>query len=139
VTQDGVAYLRSVENRYDAIVVDVFGSNNTVPRCFTTQGLLRSVQRALSPSGIFVMNVITRDDRDKRAETIARRAQSVGMSVRLFDWLGEDNRNTLIAAGGAHHITLPSGREPEDVEEDMDGLTCRRLEKKRKTLARKRN
>jgi spermidine synthase len=129
VTQDGVAYLQTVQKKYDAVVIDVFGSNNTVPECFTTHALFQSVTQALSPSGIMVMNVITRDDDDERAEIIAHKAQAVGILIRLFDWPGETDRNTLILGNGPEKLTIPSGREPEDVEDDMEGLICRSLKK----------
>ncbi len=131
VTQDGVVYLRNVQTPYDAIVIDVFDSNNTVPTCFTTPALFQSVRQALSPTGVMVMNVITKEDSDKRAEKIARNAQKADMPIRLYDWPGETDRNTLILGGGVATYSIPSGREPEDVEEDMEGLTCRALKKAR--------
>jgi spermidine synthase len=130
VTQDGIAYLQTLQKQYDAVVVDVFGFDNTVPPCFTDIPFFRSVKQALSPSGIMVMNFITKDDRDKRAEKVARNAHAAGMPIRLFDWPGETDRNTLILGGGPAQFDIPSGREPEDMEEDMQGLVCRRLKKK---------
>ena len=136
ITQDGVIYLQTVQQRYDSIVVDVFGANNTVPRCFTSKDLFRSVKKALSPSGIMVMNVITKNDRDKCAEKIAHSAQDAGMKIRLYDWPGETDRNTLILGGGPHKLNIPSGREPSDVEEDMEGLICRPLKKRAQARTR---
>jgi spermidine synthase len=129
VTQDGVVYLRTVQKRFDAVIVDVFGSNNAVPARFTHKMFFQSVKKVLSSSGIMVMNVITQDDDDKRVEKTARNAQAAGMSIRLFDWPGETDRNTLILGGGPTKFTIPSGREPEEVEEDMEGLICRSLKK----------
>jgi len=129
VTEDGITYLNTVQKKYDAIVVDVFGSNNTVPSCFTTTELFESAKRALSSSGIVVMNFITRNNRDKRADKVARNMEAAGLFVRLFDWPGETDRNTLILGGGPPQFTIPSGREPEDIEEDMAGLICRTLKK----------
>jgi len=131
VTQDGITYLRAVQKPYDAVVIDVFGSDNTVPPCFTTTSLFKLVKQALSPSGIMVMNVMTKNNRDKRAEKVARNAEAAGMPIRLFDWPGETDRNTLILGGGPATFNIPSGREPEDVEDDMKGLVCRPLSKSR--------
>jgi spermidine synthase len=131
VTQDGVAFLKEAHKRYDAIVIDVFGANNTVPDCFTAKSLFQSVIKALAPSGIMVMNVMAKNDRDKQPEKIARNAQAAGMRIRLFDWPGETDRNTLILGNGPAKFDIPSGREPEDVEEDMEGLICRPLRKSR--------
>ena len=127
VTQDGIAYLSTTHKRYDAVVVDVFDSDNKVPSCFTTISLFQSVRQVLSPSGIMVMNVISKNNLDKRARKIARNAQAAGMAIRLFDWPGEINRNTLILGGGPSKFNIPSGREPEDIEDDMEGLVCRSL------------
>jgi spermidine synthase len=127
VTQDGIIYLKTVQKKYDAIVIDVFSSKNTVPRCFTTADIFQSIKQALTPIGIMVMNFITKDDHDKRAEKAARHAETTGMPIRLYDWPGEINRNTVIVGGGQENFIIPSGREPEDVEDDMDGLICRTL------------
>jgi spermidine synthase len=132
VTQDGVDFINETPERYDAVVIDVFGSNNTVPACFTTEALFGSAAQVLTPSGIMVMNVITKDDHDKRAKKIARNAQAAGMDIRLFDWPGETDRNTIILGGGRVKFDIPSGREPEDVEEDMEGLVCSTLKKPKK-------
>lgn len=131
ITQDGVTYLQTSQQLYDAVVIDVFDSRNTVPACFTTTALFESVRQVLSLSGIMVMNIITKNDLDKRAQKVARKAQAAGMPIRLFDWPGEMNRNTLIFGGGPDQLNIPSGREPEDVEDDMEGLVCRALKKKR--------
>jgi spermidine synthase len=130
ITKDGIAYLRTTQNTYDAIVIDVFGSRNTVPASFTTPAFFKLVKQTLSASGIMVMNFITKDNRDKRAEKVARHAQLSDMSIRLFDWPGQSDRNTLILGGGPAKLTIPSGREPEDVEDDMQGLVCRTLKNK---------
>jgi spermidine synthase len=127
VTSDGVAYLQRTETKYDAIVIDVFATSNIVPPCFTTTEFFKSVKKALSAKGIMVMNVITRDNRDKRAAKIADHAKDAGFDIRLYDWPGEQDRNTLVLGGGQPGYSIPSGREPEEVEEDMEGLICRRL------------
>ncbi|MGB9153250.1 MAG: fused MFS/spermidine synthase [Alphaproteobacteria bacterium] len=131
VTQDGITYLRTVRKHYDAVVIDVFGSDNAVPTCFTTTTLFQLVRKALSPSGILVMNVMTKNNRDKRAEKIARNAQAAGMAIRLLDWPGETDRNTLVIGGGPAKFNIPSGREPENVKDDLKGLICRPVNKLR--------
>jgi len=127
VTGDGVAYLKRTPHRYDAIIIDVFDMNNKVPDCFTAKALFRLVKKSLTQDGIMVMNVITKNNRDKRADKIADNVKAAGLPVRLYDWPGEDMRNTLIMGGGKPSYTIPSGREPEEIEEDLEGLVCRRL------------
>lgn len=125
IAQDGVTYLRRAKKLYDAVIIDVFDANNTVPRCFTTTSLFTAARQALSPSGIMVMNWITKNDQDKRIEKVARNALAAGLPIRIFDWPGQTDRNTILLGGGPSKLTIPSGREPEDVEDDFEGMTCR--------------
>jgi predicted membrane-bound spermidine synthase len=129
VRRDGVAYLRTTRKFYDAIVVDVFGGNNVVPRAFTRPTFFQRVENALSPSGIVIMNVITPDDKDRQADVIARHAETAGMNVTLFDWPGQKNRNTLIVGGPVQRVHIPSGQEPNWIKQDMKGLVRRRAKK----------
>ena len=128
VRRDGIAYLRAAQQRYDAVVVDVFGSHNNVPRPFTTAPFFRSVTDILPPSGVMIMNVITANDKDRRADLIARKAEAAGMDVSLFDWPRQKDRNSLIVSG-APRLILPSGYEPTWIKEDLRGLIRRKPKK----------
>ncbi|MDR3448935.1 MAG: fused MFS/spermidine synthase [Alphaproteobacteria bacterium] len=130
ICRDGIAYLRTTCKKYDAVVIDVFGSHNNVPPMFTTEAFFRAVARVLSPSGLMAMNVITANDRDKRAAIIAQRAEAAGMGIALFDWPGQKDRNSLITGNAPRRLRLPSGREPAWMREDMRGLTRLGLRKR---------
>jgi len=126
VRRDGIGYLRLTRKTYDAVVIDVFGSDNTVPRPFTTDAFFRRVGAVLSSSGLIIMNVITADDTDKRADTIARQAESTGMPITLFDWPRHKDRNTVIVGGDIRRAAIPSGHEPAWMRADFKGLVRRK-------------
>ncbi len=130
IRRDGIAYLRNSRRKYDAVVVDVFSSDNGIPQSFVTESFFRKVGRVLSPAGLMIMNVITADDNDRRADIIARQAQLSGMDITLFDWPGEKDRNSLIVSGMTQHMHIPSGHEPAWIKADLKGL-IRRKPKKR--------
>lgn len=129
VRRDGIAYLRTTRKKYDAVVVDVFDSHNNVPHLFKTRAFFQQVSNILSPSGIMVMNVITRDDTDRHMDQIGRDAEKSGMEVTLFDWPGEKDRNSLIIGGNIHRAHIPSGFEPSWIKKDLRGLVRRKPEK----------
>jgi spermidine synthase len=130
VRRDGLAYLRTTKKYYDAIVIDVFDSHNAVPRKFMTEVFFHRVENILSASGIMVMNIMTANDKDLRADIIGRNAQSVGMDVTLFDWPGQKDRNTLIVGGAHQHLPIPSGKEPPWIKEDLRGIIRRKPRKR---------
>ena len=126
VRRDGITYLRTTKRTYDIVVVDVFGSNNNVPRPFTTELFFQRVKKVLSPQGVVIMNVMTSHDEDSRADTIAHNARSAHIDVTLFDWPGQKDRNTLIVGGKTKYIHIPSGKEPKDIKDDLVGLIRRK-------------
>jgi spermidine synthase len=130
VRRDGIAYLRTTRKHYDAIVVDVFGSNNAVPGLFRTEKFFQQVQNVLTPKGIMVMNVITANDKDNRADDIARNAQAAGIDVTLFDWPGEKDRNTILIGNILRRIHIPSGKEPAWIKPDLHGIIRRKPQKR---------
>ena len=134
VRRDGIAYLRQTPKIYDAVVVDVFGGDNTVPRAFTTAAFFQNVREVLSPVGLMLMNFITADDRDARADAIARNAGLAGMDVTLFDWPRHKDRNTLIIGGAMPRIQIPSGREPAWIRQELRGMIRRKPRRYRNSL-----
>lgn len=125
VRRDGITYLRNTPKKYDAVVVDVFGTANQVPRAFTTHRFFNMVHAALSAKGVMIMNVMTADDHDMRADTIAQNAQSQHMPITLFDWPRQKDRNTILVGGSIGHIRIPSGHEPPWMEQDFKGIIRR--------------
>jgi SAM-dependent methyltransferase len=126
IRRDGIAYLRTTKQRYDAVVIDVFGSDNTVPSVFTTVPFFRHVDHILSPAGVMIMNVITAGDEDMRVDHVALNAEAAGMDITLFDWPGHQDRNSLITGNVTRRVHIPSGREPSWIKADFDGIIRRR-------------
>ena len=125
VRRDGIAYLRSVGRRFDAIVIDVFGTDNTVPKPFRIRGFFVKIGRVLTPSGIMLMNLIATDDRDPTAGSVKREARRAGLALAQFDWPGQQNRNTLLAYNLPLRLRIPSGNEPAAVAPDFVGMQWR--------------
>jgi spermidine synthase len=130
VRRDGVAFLRAARKTYDAIVVDVFDTDNNVPRAFTHAGFFGLVRAAMTAGGTLIMNIITAHDGDRRADLIAKNAQAAGFEVGLFDWPEEEDRNTLLVSGPTRRLRLPSGHEPDDIAEELALMSWRRLHRR---------
>ena len=130
IRQDGICYLRNTRKYYDAVIVDVFGSNNLVPHRFTSEAFFRKVKSLLTPYGLMAMNVMTANDTDMQADIIGRHAQKAGMKITLFDWPRQKDRNTLIVGGALHRTHIPSGHEPSWIKADLRGI-IRRTPRKR--------
>jgi predicted membrane-bound spermidine synthase len=125
VRRDGITYLRTTHKHYDAVIIDVFGSNNAVPPKFTTKSFFHKVEKILSPCGLVIMNIITANDKDLHADKIACHMQSLHKDITLFDWPGQKDRNTLIVGGLPQRVHIPSGAEPKWIKEEL-GQVIRR-------------
>ena len=126
IRKDGIAYITTTKKHYDAVVIDVFGSNNIVPPQFTTPSFFQSVENILSPKGIMIMNVITKNDKDIRSDLIGCHADTTDMDITLFDWPGQKDRNTLIVGGAIERIHIPSGKEPRWIKVDLKHIVRRK-------------
>lgn len=127
VRRDGIAFLRTSSKTFDAIVVDVFAANNKVPKNFTTPKFFEMVQRKLAGDGIMVMNVMVKDDADKCADIIARRAKATGKPVTLLDWPREKDRNALIVAGDPMRKPRPQRSQAKDFQSELRCIQKRRI------------
>jgi spermidine synthase len=129
IRRDGINYLRTTRKKYDSVVVDVFDSDNNVPAPFKTESFFRKVTDVLTPHGIMIMNVITKNDGDRHMDAIGCHAEKAGMSITLFDWPGETDRNSLIVGGSICRAHIPSGHEPKWIRHDLRGLMRRKTHK----------
>jgi hypothetical protein len=84
------------------------------------------VGNVLSPSGVMIMNIITANDKDTRADGIALAAQAIRKDVVLFDWPRQKDRNTLIVGGMTERTHIPSGKEPAEIKRDLRGIIRRK-------------
>lgn len=129
VEKNGLTFVRKTKMRFDAVIFDVFGANNTVPHGFTTKGFFGAAINILRRGGILIMNTMTHNDADKRADVVAMNMQAAGMRVTMVDWPREKDRNTLIIGGSLRRVAIPSGKEPAWMRHDLKGLILRKPQK----------
>lgn len=122
---DGVAYLLKTGQRYDAIAIDAFDSDGTVPEQFTTQDFFQVVRETLNPFGVVVMNVMVAHDLDMLADRIAQNIESSNLPSVLFDRPGRRDRNVIIAGGAVDHMQIVSSRKPVWVRQELTGIIRR--------------
>lgn len=112
VSGDGFAYLVETTNRYDAIVIDAFMGDGSIPEQFTTENFFKIVKEVLNPFGIVTMNVLQKDDADIFVDEIALNMESANIPSILFDWSRKPNRNIIIAGGTIAKVQGTSQRKP---------------------------
>lgn len=132
VVEDGWSYLLRTGSRHDAIAIDAFNTDATVPEQFTTEDFFLVVREVLKPFGVVTMNVMVEHDVDTLADRIALNMEKAGLPATLFDWPGRTNRNTIIAAGAVEQMQVASHRKPQFVRNEVRGIT-RRTPKKQAT------
>ena len=130
VCRDGIAYLRTTPQKFDAIVIDVFGPHNTVPGIFTRATFFQQVKNSLAPSGIMIMNVVTESNKDTRADVIARNAHKARLPIHMLGWPKERKHNTLIIGGLRRSLSKPTRYLPSWMRMDIFGLQVRGLRQK---------
>jgi predicted membrane-bound spermidine synthase len=65
VVDDARRYVRTTEQRYDAVVVDVYSSHTSIPGHLVTREFWQDTRRTLTPQGVMLANLIL----DGRLET----------------------------------------------------------------------
>ena len=130
VVGDGWSYLLKTSQHYDAIAIDAFSSDGTVPEQFINEDFYHVVREVLDPLGVVVVNVMVEHDMDMLADRIALNMEASKMPAVLFDWPGRHNRNVIIAGGVVDHMQIASSRKPVSVRQELRGL-MRRPPKKR--------
>jgi spermidine synthase len=105
-TEDGAAFLRRTEARYDAIILDAYAEWR-IPKHLVTARFFGLVKARLARGGIFAMNVMVRDDDDRAPDRIAFRLMEIFGQVRLLDWEGEEDRNAIVLAGAVRGFKRP--------------------------------
>lgn len=126
ITDDGWSYLVGTSCRYDAIAIDAFDNDGSIPRIFTTDNFFRVTKRVLSARGIAVMNVMTADDLDMSADHIALNMEGAGMPANLFDWPRRYGRNTIVTGGEIGNLLVSAHKKPSFVRDVVRGITRRR-------------
>lgn len=70
IVDDARRFVRTTEQRFAAVVVDVFSSHNSIPGHLVTQEFWQDTRRTLAPKGVLLINLIL----DGRLETLYARS-----------------------------------------------------------------
>ena len=65
IVDDARRFVRTTDQRFDAVVVDVFSSHTSIPGHLVTQEFWKDTRRTLAPTGVLLINLIL----DGRLET----------------------------------------------------------------------
>lgn len=103
---DGLAFLKDSGERYDAIVLDAF-SDEMIPRHFLTARFFRLVKTHLTRRGVFLINIVVKDDDDRAPDRIGWRLRETIGPVKLLDTDGWEDRNAVICAGAVKPLKKP--------------------------------
>lgn len=104
--QDGADFLRRTKTRYDAVILDAF-AETIIPPHLLTSGFFRLVKSRLNRGGLFLVNIVVRDDDDPAPDTIARTMRKAWRQVRLLDADGFVNRNAVAMGGAVRGLKRP--------------------------------
>ena len=129
IVGDGWSYLINTVSRYDAVAIDAFDSDGTVPEQFTTEEFFQVVREVLNPFGVVVMNAMIAHDMDMLADRIALKMEASKIPAVLFDRPGRRDRNIIIAGGAVDHMQIASSKKPEWVRHELSGLIRRNVKK----------
>lgn len=129
IVEDGRDYLLRTGKHFDAIAIDAFNTDATVPEQFTTKDFFQMVSEVLTPSGVVAMNVMIAHDFDMLADRIALNMECAGLPAILFDWQGRNDRNIIIACGAVEQMQIRAYKKPSFVRREVQGI-MRRLPKK---------
>lgn len=103
---DGQRFLKAHARRYDAIVLDAF-SDEIIPRHFLKDAFFKLVKARLTRGGLFLINIVVKDDEDKTPDRICWRLRESFGQVRLLDTDGWEDRNAVALAGAVKNLKRP--------------------------------
>ncbi|MBY0428958.1 MAG: fused MFS/spermidine synthase [Alphaproteobacteria bacterium] len=126
IQRNGLTFVRKTAQRFDAVVIDVFGAHNNVPHGFTTTGFLGCVKHMLRRGGVLLMNVINKEIKDQRADAIAKNVGAAGMSPSLYEWAKERHHNVIVVGGSVKRVSIPSGKMPVSIRKELKKLVHRK-------------
>lgn len=104
---DGRAFLRRETRRFDAIVLDAY-ANQEVPKHLLTPSFFALVKSRLrTRGGLFLINLIVKDDEDRWPDRVCTKMGKTWRHVRLLDRDGWENRNAVAVAGAVRNLKRP--------------------------------
>jgi spermidine synthase len=104
--RDGAAFLRRRIDRFDAIILDAF-ADEIIPPHLLKPGFFRLVKNRLKRGGLFLVNIVVKDDDDPAPDRIAHAMKKIWRGVRLLDSDGFKNRNAVAIAGAVRTLRRP--------------------------------
>jgi protein-L-isoaspartate O-methyltransferase len=127
---DGAKFLRR-DVRYDAIVLDAY-TGGKVPKVFLKTSFFDLAKSRLKRGGIFLMNILVKDDDDRTPDEIMRLMKQTWRETRLLDSDGWEDRNAVGMAGAVRDlkrpkILMPPSRGAKKLAADFRSLQFRKL------------
>jgi hypothetical protein len=128
---DGAKFLRR-DVRYDAVVLDAY-TGGKVPKVFLRKSFFDLAKsRLASRRGIFLMNLLVKDDDDRTPDDIMRLMRKTWRQTRLLDCDGWEDRNAVGIAGAVRNlkrpkILMPPVRGAKKLAADFRSLKFRAL------------
>jgi spermidine synthase len=104
--RDGAAFLRRTADRYDAVILDAF-ADEIIPPHLLTAAFFRLVKARLKRGGLFLVNIVVKDDDDPTPDTIGHTMRKAWRNVRLLDADGFENRNAVAMGGAVRALKRP--------------------------------
>ena len=127
VAADGYAYVLESTELFDAIAVDAFNGRGVIPAQMRKKDFFRLIAEAIGKESVVVMNVMTAHDLDREADRIAEKMQSANLPVVLYDWPGEQDRNTLVTGGRVAPLRFLKDSQPQWLQKELKGIICRAI------------
>jgi len=103
---DAEAFLRTSQETFDAIVLDVF-IGNQIPEHLQTQAFFAAAKARLSADGVMLANVHLKHDFDDFADRMALAMRGSWPLVRVLDAMGQCPRNAVVMAGRVEKLRPP--------------------------------
>jgi len=104
--RDGADFLRRTRARYDAVILDAF-ADTIIPPHLLTDRFFWLVKSRLNRGGLFLVNIVVKDDDDSTPDRIARTMRKAWRQVRLLDADGFENRNAVAVGGAVRGLKRP--------------------------------
>lgn len=112
-SQDGRLYLNSSETQYDAIFYDAFGQGLAPPFSLITTQAIDGVYNHLTPSGVFVFNIISAltGPQSELFQAVLATVSDIFHDVAVFavkDQTQQSEPQNIIIIAGKQTLTFPS-------------------------------
>jgi len=108
--RNGRSFLEgSSEGTYDAILVDAFDSNSSLPACFRTRGFFEMARRKLAPGGVLSLNLRTGRPSMRVLKSLVSAFETEGSHVWIGEAPGTEGTQNIVTAFAKGHARAPPG------------------------------